>query len=31
MCKKFTQTFSVQANKSDIEKVFHIIKSVFES
>ena len=31
MCKKFTQTFSVQAKKSDIEKVFHIIKSVFES
>ena len=31
MCKKFTQTFSVQANKCNIEKVFHIIKSVFES
>ena len=31
MCKKFTQTFSVKPNKSDIEKVFHIIKSVLES
>ena len=31
MCKKITKTFSAQANKSDIEKVFHIIKPVFES
>ena len=31
MCKRFTQTFSNQANKSEIEKVFHISKSVLES
>ena len=31
MCKTFAQTFSVKPNKSDIEKVFHIRKSVLES
>ena len=31
MCKRFTQTFSVQANKTAFEKVFHISKSVLES
>ena len=31
MCKKFTQTLSVKPHKSDIEKVFHIRKSVLES
>ena len=31
LAKKFTQTFSVQANKSGIEKVFHISKSALES